>query len=198
MEVNLLTFGYLFLRLAPFILVCFFCLLSVFNQDFKGIVYLVGLIFACFINLMVGKMVEFDKPDSQNAICNMLTMGQQELSSLPLSQTVFGYTFFYLSYVLMKHGIASSNTPTMVFFPLLIFFDFIWNMTNTCYHFMPLFISLVIGGVTGIAWSAIVLSAKSPALLYFMGKDNKEVCSKPSQQTFRCNVYKNGKLVSSM
>ena len=199
MEANFLTFGYLFLRLAPFILVSFFCLLSIFNQDFKGIVYLVGLLFACFVNMVAGKMLDFEEPDGKNAVCNMLTIGQEEISSMPLSQTVFGYTFFYLAYVLMKHKITSQNIPTMVFFPLLIFFDFIWNISNSCYNIWALFTSLVIGGVIGVVWAAIILSVKSPGLLYFMGGGtNNEVCSKPSKQTFKCNVYKNGKLISKM
>jgi sulfur-oxidizing protein SoxB len=36
MDFNILAFGYLFLRLAPFVLVCFFSLSSLLNQDFKG------------------------------------------------------------------------------------------------------------------------------------------------------------------
>ena len=36
MEINFTTLFYLFLRLAPFVLVCFFSLLSIFNFDLKG------------------------------------------------------------------------------------------------------------------------------------------------------------------
>jgi len=44
MEVNLLSISYLFFRLAPFIIVCFFTLNSLFNQDLRGIIYLCGLL----------------------------------------------------------------------------------------------------------------------------------------------------------
>jgi hypothetical protein len=44
MEVNLLSISYLFFRLAPFIIVCFFTLNSIFNQDLRGIIYLCGLL----------------------------------------------------------------------------------------------------------------------------------------------------------
>ena len=44
MEVNLLSISYLFFRLAPFIIVCFFTMNSLFNQDLRGIVYLCGLL----------------------------------------------------------------------------------------------------------------------------------------------------------
>lgn len=51
MEVNLLSISYLFFRLAPFIIVCFFVLNSVFNQDLRGLIYLCGLmiLIACVI-----------------------------------------------------------------------------------------------------------------------------------------------------
>jgi hypothetical protein len=54
MELNLTTIGYLFFRLAPFILVCFFSLASLFNQDFKGLVYLIGLIITCAVFILFG------------------------------------------------------------------------------------------------------------------------------------------------
>ena len=44
MEVNLLSISYLFFRLAPFLIVCFFTLNSLFNQDLRGIIYLCGLL----------------------------------------------------------------------------------------------------------------------------------------------------------
>ena len=52
-ELNLVTLVYLFLRLSPFIIICFFALNSLFNQDFRGIVYLHGIIFACFVSTMI-------------------------------------------------------------------------------------------------------------------------------------------------
>ena len=44
MDLNVIGFGYLFLRLAPFVLASFFILASIFNQDFKGFIYLVGVV----------------------------------------------------------------------------------------------------------------------------------------------------------
>ena len=49
-ELNLGSIGYLTFRLAPFILVSFFVLSSMFRQDIKGLIYVVGLIIAGFCN----------------------------------------------------------------------------------------------------------------------------------------------------
>ena len=53
MEMNLASMSYLFFRLAPFILVCFFALGSILNSELKGFVYLVGLCFTCFVTFML-------------------------------------------------------------------------------------------------------------------------------------------------
>jgi hypothetical protein len=47
MKLSFSSVIYLFFRLSPFILVCFFVLGSIINNEIKGFVYLVGLIVAC-------------------------------------------------------------------------------------------------------------------------------------------------------
>ena len=54
MELNIITLLYLFFRLAPFVIVSFFALSSLFNQDIKGLIYLVGLLLACFLTVLIG------------------------------------------------------------------------------------------------------------------------------------------------
>jgi len=107
LDIDLYNVSYLAFRLAPFILVCFFTLESVLNWNLKGIVYLFGLLFACFITTMAASIF----PNSPNVtaegvvgstqtsnICNTISLGTggSVLSSLPLSTAVFSYTFFYL------------------------------------------------------------------------------------------------------
>ena len=201
MELNFLTFGYLFLRLAPFILVCFFSLASLFNQDFKGVVYLLGVLGACFTTTMVGKLPvisEIVRPtDMDPGICNMVTIGNVDnISSLPLGQTVISFTFTYILYAIIKNEIVSDNIFTILFFSILTFFDLIWNINNSCYQISQMIISMLTGAGIGILWASVIASTKSTNLKYFVGKNNNEVCSKPSSNTFRCNVYKNGKMIA--
>ena len=198
MDLNIVSFGYLFLRLAPFILVCFFTLASIFNQDYKGLVYLVGLLFACFITTMLGKLLSFNSPIVSNEICNMITVGQNaNISPLPLGQCVFSYTFFYLLFVIVKYKFVTQNIPTIVFFPVLMVFDMVWNIRNGCAQFLPLIAAIIFGGCSGLLWAYIIDSTNSKSLQYFIGVNNNETCSVPSTSTFRCMVYKNGKMISN-
>jgi hypothetical protein len=203
MDLNIITFTYLFLRLAPFILVCFFSLESLFNQDFKGLVYLAGLLISVFMTTMISNGIPSivgERPVTRLPMCNVVTIGfQGEISKLPLSQTVFGYTFAYLLSAMTskKHNIINQNIPTVLFFVLLILFDFIWNFKYECYLPGQLGMSLIIGIIAGFIWGAVIESTNNSSLRYFPGATNKEVCSKPSGQTFKCKVYKGGEPFAS-
>jgi hypothetical protein len=202
MEINIVSFSYLFLRLAPFILVCFFTLSSIFNQDFKGLVYIAGLLFSSFTTILLGNALSDFIPTidsvSKPEICNMITVGQSgDISKLPLGQSVIAFTFGYLLYTIISNNFIQQNIATIVFFPILLLFDIVWNARNSCYTVWQLIASLIIGGCFGVLWSFIIASTKSPALQYFVGINNNEVCSAPSQQTFKCRVYQNGKLLAS-
>ena len=102
MEVSFYTITYLFLRLAPFILVCFFAFASFFNQDFKGIVFLLGLIITGFFTMLfenMGILNSFKSTGTPNESCNVFKfslMGFDTDNTLPKGQNIIGYTFGYL------------------------------------------------------------------------------------------------------
>lgn len=201
MELNFQVFLYLFLRLSPFILACFFTLASIFNQDYKGIIYLAGLILSSVFVIMASYFPMLNKiplPENKPEICGLFTMGQtDDISALPLGQSMLMFTFAYLLYPMIKNNLVKSNIPTMVFFPLLIAFDFMWNAKNSCYHWLQLLVSAVLGGAIGWLWAYVVSDGgNNPDNVYFTSLSEKETCKKPSKSTFKCNVYKNGKLIS--
>ena len=98
MDLNLGTFLFLFLRIAPFILVCFFTLSSIFNSDLRGIVYLFGLLWAIMMSFLVGNNMSFNdvNPDDKSAVCDFVLFGGGQNASIPVGETVLGFTFFYL------------------------------------------------------------------------------------------------------
>jgi hypothetical protein len=201
-ELNIITLIYLFLRLSPFIIVCFFALNSLFNQDFRGIVYLHGLIFACFVSTMIynaiGSYPVFSSGEKKNPICTLVSFSKEPTSSvLPIGQNILSFTFFYLFYVIAKHETFNANIVTLVFFPLLIVCDLIWNAVNSCYDIRQLLLSLILGGGFGTLLAWVIDSSGIVSLQYFYSSNSKDQCSVPSKQTFKCNVYKNGALIAS-
>jgi hypothetical protein len=193
MELNLVALLYLFFRLAPFIIVCYFSLSSLFNQDIKGLIYLVGLLLACFIAFLIGNSVESIGMMNSNMepICNLITMGKDgSFSKVPLGLTIMTFTFIYLVYIIVKNSVVNSNIPTLIFFPLLIVSDFVWNLRNNCYQPLAIAIAIVIGAICGWFWAAIISSLKSPNLLFLNIGSDKAVCSRPSKQLFKCTFPK--------
>ena len=98
MDLNLGTFSFLFLRLAPFILICFFTLSSIFNNDLRGIVYLFGLLIAVFTSFIIGTNFDLGDIDQndKSGVCDFVLFGKSAEGSVPVGETIIGYTFFYL------------------------------------------------------------------------------------------------------
>ena len=198
MELNIVTLLYLFFRLAPFIIVCYFALSSLFNQDMKGLIYLVGLLFACFVTFLLGHTLPLsftigendafpDLPKLVSPVCNIITIGKDgSFSRLPLGITILSYTFFYLLFVIIKYKLTLNNLPTLIFFPILILADFIWNVMNNCYTTLGIILSLFAGGLMGIVWSSVILRLNQPNLLFLNIGSSQSVCQRPSKQLFKC------------
>jgi hypothetical protein len=187
-ELNLTNIFYTAYRLSPFILVSFFTLSSILNQDIKGIIYLAGLLIACFFSVIVGKAEVFNNSDvTPPTICNSFALTNEgPFSQLPLSMTIFTYTFGYLLYIIGLYGLAKDNITTIILFSLLIISEWTWNIFFTCSSHMRLIGAFLVGSIIGVSWSAIIASTKQVNLQYFNGISNKEVCSLNKNVKFRC------------
>lgn len=201
-ELNLFSITYIAFRLAPFILVSFFSLLSIMNQDVKGLIYLAGLLLATAVAVFMGNTLSkyfslitpsdpYDKLyEGTTRVCNLLTLSKSgPISILPLSMVIFSFTFFYLFYGLYFVGNnLNDNIPTLIIFPLIMIMDGLWHLSNNCNTIMGVLFSLIIGGGVGLLWGYVLQTSKASALLYFNGLSTKETCNIPTKQSFRCKV----------
>lgn len=183
MQLTLSSVLYLFFRLSPFILVCFFVLGSIINSELKGFVYLIGLIFAC-------TMTSFFELTSNGGgkalICNSFSINGIYETANPMSLAVFSYTFFYLVFPIGKYKLAIHNIPTLIMFPLLILGEVFWILNYDCFPVINCVIAIIVAGGIGAGWAAIIDKVKLRGLQYFNVGTNAEVCTKPSKQRFRC------------
>lgn len=190
MELSITSLLYLFFRLSPFILVSYFSLSSVFNQDIKGLIYLAGLLIACFVSILFGKFFENSFQTDENTlnpVCNLITIGSMgSFSNIPLGTVMMTYTLFYLVYIIAMYNIVMYNLPTIILFPLLILGDIIWNLRNNCYGIISIVAALVIGGGIGTFWAYVIDSIKKPDLFYLNVGSNQTVCKRPSKQLYKC------------
>jgi hypothetical protein len=194
-ELDITSILYISFRLAPFILVSFFSLASIINQDLKGLIYLVGLLIASAVAIIFGNQFQFNIQSTEPSTlygettrtCNLLTLTKTgPLSKLPLSQVVFAYTFGYLMYIIGKYNLVSQNIPTIIIFPVLIVADWFWMTSNQCASAMAVLMATIVGGSVGAGWSALIDSMKLTKYQYFSGLSTKDTCSLAAKQTFKC------------
>ena len=178
--------------IGPYVLIGFFFLLSFFNTNLKGIVYLIGVIVLLFFSGLVDGMIPESK--EAKAMCNLFgmpTLGK----NLPFGLLVYGFTFAYLFFPMIQNSMM--NYPLIVGLLLITGVDITIQLYSKCSTMNGVMISLALSLVFGFIWY-LTIQSLSPSLLYHVDYlSDKQVCSMPSQQKFKCSVYKNGELIST-
>jgi hypothetical protein len=199
MGIDLFSLIYLSFRLAPFILVSFFVLSSVLNQDIRGMVYLGGLLLSCVTAILLGnspftswmmspEAEGMDADKDTEMICNVMTLGTEgRISKHPLSLLVFSFTLGYLVVPILKRKTAISNIPTLIIFPALCLAEIYWNFTYGCAGLFNGFFTAGLGLGLGIGWAWIFYSNKLQSVLYSSGISSRETCNLSNQQMI-CTV----------
>lgn len=192
-SLNITNILYLAFRLGPFVLVCYFILSSLFSQDFKSIIYLGGLILSCVVVILVSNA--FPRQVDSPYICNQITLtGEAPMSSLPLSLTVYLFTFTYLITAMFlpaksltdSNLIAYNNITVLILFPLIILMDMVWILVYSCAGLSQVLLSFVLGAGLGSLWAYIISTSNMSSLLYMTVMSNAQVCQKPSKSRMKC------------
>jgi len=194
MDINITALLYLFLRLAPFILVSFFSLSSIFNHDFKGVVYLLGLLASNVIVLTIENVMPtetFTPPDQKDMTCDFLNISSSSpMSNLPLGTGILAYTLSYLAFVMVKYSYIMSNAATLILLSSLLLSDFIWHTQHNCFNIQTLLFTIFCFSGCGILCAWFIDYLKLADLQYFMGVNGQEICSRPARQSFKCEKKK--------
>jgi len=184
MEINLTNVVYLFLRLSPFIIVGYFILQSLFESSTKGLFYLAGLLMTTIVTILASRNEMF-KYGADNLACKGATLGNGQISYLPLSQTTLMYSFIYVLTIVNKYGSLNMNIGTISSFVLLIFADWVGN--KNCISIMPnLIATWVIAIGMAYSWTKF-LTNTGYDITFFQGISDANVC-KMNTSKFRCRL----------
>ena len=199
---GLLRVFYLFLRMSPFIIVCYFILLSIFNKDIKGVIYLAGLMFAAIIVKQAGDLSLFgadNKLGTANIkMCNLTSLGTNEhlfSKHAPLGVMVLFFTFAYLltamiSYSSTEINLLSDNLPTIILFLILIVAECRFQYNYGCFGTRYISYTGLISSILGIGWAMVVENNGFGALQYFNGTSSAQTC-KTSKKIYTCKKVTN-------
>lgn len=192
---NMQSIIYIGFRLAPFILISFFALSSLFNSDIKGIIFLGMLLLNCFITISIGSSVPDDNANSTlnpNMICNSLTLTRNgPLSKLPLNINIMTFTLAYLAYIIGVTNSAKNNVPTLVVLPIFILYQLYWSFKNGCNSILYSVISLILGGGLGALFSYAIDKSGIVQLQYFNGITKQDVCVRATNAKYKCSTKPN-------
>ena len=186
MKISLTSVLYLAFRLAPFIVVTFFVVSYFGYGETQSLLYLIGLILACFVTMLVGGYVS-SVDMKRGSMCNLTTLTDLgPISPLPLSIVVYVYTLSYLGIPILHYNRNKSNLPTLIFFPIITFLDIVWLLSFGCSTTFNVFCAGVVGMTIGLAWSEIVFNSSYKEVQYNSILSDAEDCNLTPTGGFRC------------
>ena len=170
--------------------------LSFVFQNFKGLIYLAFLLACCVSRNFVYMLSGGSPAYSDGTICTAIQYSKY--GNPTFSTFVFAFTITYMAYPMF----ANSSVNWWTFSSLLAYFlmDIFIKMYNGCTKNAS---EIVLNTILGSAAAAFIVSmmylgGSGKYLFFNETSSDKNVCYKPDKQTFKCSVYKNGELVSTL
>jgi len=188
--------GLLVLYSPIYLAFSFGIIMSVAYQNYNGFIYLGFLIAISILRDFVASMVGIQAdPEFITACSGMKKISQYGNSSF--SVFVFSFTICYICLPMF----LNSNVNYWIFGTLLTYMilDIVIRVQKQCLvNVTSILINILTGSMLGITIPALLYSGGSSKYLMFSEiSSNKETCSMPKKQQFKCAVYKNGELVGS-
>ncbi len=181
---------------SPIILASGVSSMSFIFQNFKGLIYLGFLIGCCFVRSFVYMMSGSQPIVNDRTICTSIQYSKY--GNATFSAFVFAFTIMYLSFPMFSNGYVNY----WVFISLVAYFFmdmFIKIYKNCVIKMSELFLNVLLGAASAAMIVTLMYAGGSGQYLFFneMSSD-KEMCYQPSKQTFKCNLMKNGEIISEI
>jgi hypothetical protein len=181
---------------SPIILAVSITSLSFMFQNFKGLIYLGFLLAVCIVRNYIYMLSGSPPIVNDRTICN--SVQYSKYGNPTFSAFVFAFTIMYLSMPMFSNGAAN----LWVFVSLVAYacVDIFIKVYKNCIPKMSdLFLNFLMGLASGAAIVSFMYIGGSGKYLFFNEvSSNKDVCYKPKEETFKCQVFKDGTLVGSI
>ena len=193
--------------IGPYVLIGFFALMSLFNFNFKGVIYIIGVIlllvlaslgFVIFEN-KAGVALTSTTPlaEEPKLVCTIFGTTNPFFKNVPFGVLVYTYTFMYLLLPMIQT--SSINYPMLISLMLIGAVEVVvQSSAYGCVEIRQLLITIICSIIFGFMWSAFILYVEPDLLYHTDFTSDRAVCSMPSEQKFKCKVYKNGELITTM
>lgn len=181
---------------SPVILAVSITSLSFIFQNFKGLIYLGFLIAACVVRNYVYMVSGSTPVVNDRTICSSIQYSKY--GNPTFSAFVFAFTIMYLSLPMFSNGAPNF----WVFSSLISYFlidTFIKIYKKCVVKMSDLFLNVLLGVASSALIVTLMYTGGSGKYLFFNEvSSNKDICYQPKEQTFKCDVYRDGTLVGSI
>ena len=181
---------------SPIILATSITSMSFIFQNFKGLIYLGFLIGCCVVRSYVYMMSGASPIVNDRTICTSIQYSKY--GNPTFSAFVFAFTIMYLCIPMF----SNSSVNYWVFTSLITYFFldiFIKLYKNCIIKTSDLFLNILLGATFSALIVTLMYAGGSGKYLFFNEvSSDKEMCYQPSKQTFKCNLYKDGTLISEL
>jgi hypothetical protein len=185
-----------FSMISPFLVVLLFVFISIINSNLKGFIYLLGIFILFFIILLFQNVLRLKLPEDSSPYCQVFQFPIPLRSVPSFNSSIFLFTLIYLFLPMLMNDIM--NLPLLILLLILYAVDCVVKSTNKCTTPIGIVLGSFLGLVWGLMWYFLIQN-QNPELLYYDDLiSNKIACSRPTQQKFKCSVYKNGELLKTL
>ena len=198
---NVIDYSTICLGYSPIILSICILLISFFYQTYQGILFFIFLIvFSFFRKLFLSSAVNSTLSTTVYSSGN-----NNKCSYFPIFQnsSMDGFNIFFITFVIgyfiTPMILSQQINPYVITFFGVYFFLILWNdIKNKCSNWTTICVNIIFGILSVTGTMSIIIFAGLEQYLFLQDLvSDATICKMPSKQTFKCSVYKNGKIISS-
>lgn len=187
-----------YLQLIPLYITFFMIMTSLFNQDVKAFFWLlcamVGVGFAHLVHEVAMKERVVNTAAATFTQLSPALDWPNRYAKLSLSSFFIMFTLMYLTIPMQKN--KDWNFFVILGFCILYIVDIFSKQMKTT---LGVFIGSVMGAIYGLLCYFLAQTIGGDSLVYFnVISSNNVYCSRPQKQKFKCYVYKNGQIISTV
>ena len=194
MELNLPNIWQFTSAFSPFIIGSYLVLASLFNQDIKGFIYLLLLLFVTIATYLMMTLIneKIDENNPVSEICNLFKIplvGNYKNPSY--TTTILAFTIAYL--LLPMHYSKQTNYVVITTLFSFLILDGLTKIKNGCTSGTGVVFGALYGFTLGWLMVMLFYSTDSTNFLFFSEVlSNRAICSMPAKTLFKCKVFKDG------
>lgn len=178
---------------TPIIIASFFLILSSINEDVKGLIYMIGASIAIGLYVLICKGLRFTTDEHlENQLCGLFKFPLDNGINTNTASTVFiVFTFIYVLIPMIRN--KRTNVMFIMIMSVLLLINIVCGYIRQCAGINHILAALIAGGIFGSIWCYMISNLENGRYLYYDEMESNSVqCTKPAQQTFKCQVFRNG------